>query len=686
MKFKLLKILPFVFITLRLHSQSVADSLINIYLSTQKPEQKISALENIIEADLDFPNDSLLLFVREGIRLSESLDNKKPHPVFYKVLAEIYEAQDSSFNAIEQYIKYIDICKLEGDKKSEALGYNRIGNIYFRMADYAESLKNHIISLQLREEIKDDEGIASSLNNIGTLYLRLDDYNQALDQLNKSLKIEQEAENEPGIASCYINIGAVYEKKLSFDTALHYYQQSIEINQRYDNAKDIASTYSNIAFIYDSKGSQDTALYYYLKSLNLFEDIEDRQGAAETYLSIGIFYNGMWEWKEALKYLERAMDIGKEIHSYDIVMRSAKELSEAFYKLNDFKKAYENHVLYKRAYDKINSEESIKKFTQVEMQREFEKKQKEQEFNRLIEKRKQKMINVFFIFGLTFMIILAWIMYRNYRIKHKANILLSKQKAEIQAQRDEITASIHYASRIQTAILPPRELREQILPEHFILYKPRDIVSGDYFWMTQKGDKTIVVAADCTGHGVPGAFMSMLGVVFLNEIVNKPGIKHANQILHELRDYIIKALHQTGKAGEQKDGMDMALVSLDCKTHEVEYSGAYNPLYHIRDGQLEELKADRMPIGIHLSLDPFTNQVIKVKPGDTLYMFSDGYVDQFGGALGKKFKAPQFKELLLSIQEKPMSEQKELLNESIEKWREGYDQIDDILVIGIRVE
>ena len=684
--FTRIKILLFFLITLPTQSQSLSDSLINQYLSVIDPEDKIYALEIIVQTDLNLPNDSLMQFVKEGIRLDKCSDGKKHHPIFYKVLAKIYEEQDSLFNAIEQYQNYVDACLISEDKKSAALGYNQIGNIYIRIADYAKSLENHLNSLKLREEIKDNEGIASSYNNIGIIYMRQESYDQALNYFNKSLDIVENNENKPGMASCFINIGAVYEKLLSFDTALNYYLNSIKINQKFENTKDIASTYSNIAFIYDSKGNADTALSYYLKSLHLFEKIDDRLGVAETYLSIGIFYNTMWEWKDAISYLENALTVGKEIHSLDIVMRSAKELSDAYAKLDDFKKAYENHVLYKRAEDRINNEESIKKFTQLEMQHVFDQKQKEQEFRRLIEKRKQKMINAFFIIGLTFMIILAWIMYRSYKVKHRANILLSKQKEEIQAQRDEITASIQYASRIQTAILPPREFREQILPEHFILNKPRDIVSGDYFWMTQKGDRTIVVAADCTGHGVPGAFMSMLGVVFLNEIVNKPKVKHASEILHELREYIIKSLHQTGKAGEQKDGMDMALVSLDRKTHEVEYSGAYNPLYHISNGELNELKADRMPIGIHLSLDPFTNQVITVKPDDTLYIFSDGYVDQFGGALGKKFKAPQFKDLLLSIQDKPMKEQKEVLDESIEKWREGYEQIDDILVIGIRVE
>lgn len=685
MKLRFLNILLFFIVATTLLGQSLNDSLINAYKAAIDKEQRIKVIQEFIENKAILHPDTILKYTKIGIRQCDDPIYYQQKSLFIKTLAEIYEDHDSIFKAIEQYQKYAVINQKLENKKEEALAYNNIGNIYFRIADYTQALTYHLKSNDLREEIEDKEGIGSSLNNIGTIYVRQEKYDKALDYFNRSLELEHENENEPGIASCYINIGIVYEKKESYDTALNYYLNSIEINKEYENTKDIAYTYSNIALIFFTTGDLDTSLTYYLQSLNLFESVDDQFGLAETNLAIGIYYNELLERKKAIEYLDKSMAIGKEIRSYDIVMRSAKELSEAHALLKDYEKAYTNYITYKRAEDAINNVESGKKFTRLEMQHEFEQVEKEKEYKRKLERRRQTAITAFFIVGFTFMLILAFVIYRGYKRKLKDNILLAKQKEEIQHQRDEITASIQYASRIQKAVLPPLEFREKILPEHFILNKPRDIVSGDYFWMTQKGAKTLVAAADCTGHGVPGAFMSMLGVTFLNEIVGKPNVHRANEILYELREYIIKSLHQTGKDGEQKDGMDMALVSLDRKKNKVEFAGAYNPLYHVSDGVLEEVKADRMPIGIFMTHEPFTNQTIDVKPGDTLYIFSDGYVDQFGGEEGKKFKAKPFKDLLISIQDKSMEEQREILDTTIEEWKDGYSQIDDILIIGIRV-
>lgn len=263
---------------------------------------------------------------------------------------------------------------------------------------------------------------------------------------------------------------------------------------------------------------------------------------------------------------------------------------------------------------------------------------------------------------------------------------LAAQNEEIMKQQKEITDSIYYARRIQTALLPPEAALNKSLPEHFILNKPRDIVSGDYYWMTQKENKTIIVAADCTGHGVPGAFMSMLGIAFLTEIVNEDDDLAAHDILNQLRDRVIYSLHQTGEIGEQKDGMDMALCIIDKKSQTLEFSGAYNPLYLIRNNELIVVKADKMPVAIHLRKDQsFTRHTVKLQNNDTIYIFSDGYVDQFGGPRGRKFMSKRFKELLMSIQEQPMRKQCQVLDQTIEEWRGDIAQVDDILILGIRV-
>jgi serine phosphatase RsbU (regulator of sigma subunit) len=263
---------------------------------------------------------------------------------------------------------------------------------------------------------------------------------------------------------------------------------------------------------------------------------------------------------------------------------------------------------------------------------------------------------------------------------------ITDQRDKILQQKEEITDSINYASRIQNAILPIREHFYKAFNDHFILFKPRDIVSGDFYWIAEDDEKIYFTAADCTGHGVPGAFMSMLGVSSLNEIFGSDS-NHltASKILNLLREKIKYSLHQTGKDGENKDGMDMALCIYHKNENLIEYAGAYNPLYLIRDGKLIEHKADRMPIGIyHVEKESFTNHEIPVKKGDVIYIFSDGYADQFGGPGQTKFKTGNMKKLFVEISAEPMSKQQEILEERFYKWKGDLEQLDDIIIIGIR--
>jgi serine phosphatase RsbU (regulator of sigma subunit) len=263
-----------------------------------------------------------------------------------------------------------------------------------------------------------------------------------------------------------------------------------------------------------------------------------------------------------------------------------------------------------------------------------------------------------------------------------------QQRDEIAHHQKEIMDSIYYAKRIQNAIMPKEDTISKILPEHFVLFRPRDIVSGDFYYFKHINNYAVIVAADCTGHGVPGAFMSMLGSAYLNEIVvnNQDGL-NTGHVLDLLRESIIKSLQQTGKVDEAKDGMDIAICILDLDTKKVQYSGAFNPMFLVREGELEEYRADRMPIGIHDYVDVgFTSYDIDVQKDDIIYIFSDGYASQFGGKMGKKFMSSRMKKLLLEISGEPMDEQKKILNEKIEAWMgTQYDQVDDILVIGFKI-
>ncbi|MDR2040656.1 MAG: YfiR/HmsC family protein [Bacteroidales bacterium] len=274
---------------------------------------------------------------------------------------------------------------------------------------------------------------------------------------------------------------------------------------------------------------------------------------------------------------------------------------------------------------------------------------------------------------------------QNEEIKRQHQIV-SEQRDKIAHQNKEITDSIIYARRIQSAVLPAKNMMRQYF-DMFIFYRPRDIVSGDFYWMSQKEDKLIIVAADCTGHGVPGAFMSMLGIAFLNEIVSNEVDVYANNILNRLRENIIKSLNQTGKSEfESKDGMDIALCVLDYPSMTLQYAGAYNPLIMIRNNELIEIKADKMPVAyFDHGKETFTNHLVPLIPGDCLYMFSDGYADQFGGPNEKKFSSRRLKNSLLEIQDKTIKEQEEYMAKEYDKWKGDNEQIDDVLLIGIKI-
>jgi serine phosphatase RsbU (regulator of sigma subunit) len=317
---------------------------------------------------------------------------------------------------------------------------------------------------------------------------------------------------------------------------------------------------------------------------------------------------------------------------------------------------------------------------------------------------KQKLILYFVLFALLLVSFLGYYIYRGYKIKKEANIKLEEKNRTISAQKDEIekqkdlaeaqrdqiayqkkhiTDSIMYAKRIQTALIPSLELFSDKL-EHFVLYKPLAIVSGDFYWVASQGNKQIIIAADCTGHGVPGAFMSMLGVTMLNEIVTGKHIIMPDQIIENLRAGVIKSLNQVAEEESIKDGMDIAVCLIDFDNNKLWYAGANNPLYLIRGGELIHYRADKMPVAIHYRMVPFTLNEIDIQKGDAFYIFSDGYCDQFGGPKEKKFMSAQLKETLIAMAGKPMLQQGERLDAIFEEWKGKNSQVDDVTLIGVR--
>lgn len=264
---------------------------------------------------------------------------------------------------------------------------------------------------------------------------------------------------------------------------------------------------------------------------------------------------------------------------------------------------------------------------------------------------------------------------------------IKKQRDQIAEQKQDIIDDINYSKRIQSAILPTKDYITSLMPEHFIFNRPKNIVSGDFYWVGQKEDKIILAVADCTGHGISGSFMTMAGTAFLNEIINaKTQVNSPAEILNTLRDRVMQLLRQKGEQGEAADGMDIALIIIDKENNTMLYAGANNPIYHISENQLVEHKADRMPIGIHINFtNPFTDKQLTIKEGDSVYLFSDGYADQFGGPKNKKFRYKNFRELLFNIHKKDMKEQHDILANTFNNWKGTEEQVDDIIVFGLKI-
>jgi len=648
--------------------------------------------------------DSTIYYYQKSLDLSQEFDDKMGIGNTEYNIGLVYHVQSDYNQAIDHYKKSLIIRNQIGDKKGSAECYNNIGAVFYDEGNYEKALDNYFSSLALSEELKDEQKVAANLANIGGIYEAQGKFDNALEYYFKGNSKAALIGDKRSMANTYRNIAGIYTQKQQFDSALFVYNQAVSISLELSDLNGLVGTYNKLGECYvmryqssdrtDVSGFLEKASEYYKKSLKInTSGINNKDELCKTYLGMGEVYIGKQKYTEAATYLTKARDIAIEIESPDNKMYAYKDLSIVYAGLGKYEKAYHNHLLYTNWNDSLKSDQNVEMLTQMSMQYEFDKQQKQQEFEQAQKElayqqklKQQRLIRTFILIG--FFIVSAFTVQvmRGYQQKKRDNMLLAEQKNEIEKQKEEITDSIRYAKRIQTAILPSKEIAERILPEHFILFRPRDIVSGDYYWMNKVGSKVILVAADCTGHGVPGAFMSMLGVSFLNEIVNKNNLNEPHLILNELRAEVKKTLGQTGKEGEAKDGMDIALCVVDFDAMKLQYAGAYNPLYLFRQGELVEIKADKMPIGIYVKeKESFTNNEIQLQKGDTFYIFSDGYADQFGGPTGGKFKTKPFKELLGNIQSHSMVEQREILNTTIDEWRGEIDQVDDIIVMGVRV-
>lgn len=294
---------------------------------------------------------------------------------------------------------------------------------------------------------------------------------------------------------------------------------------------------------------------------------------------------------------------------------------------------------------------------------------------------------ILIVCGVIILLLISLLLYTRSRFRQHVAEVLANKNQEITNQKDEITDSINYARRIQDSILAPMHIVKQVIPDSFILYLPKDVVSGDFYWVEEENGHRIFAAVDCTGHGVPGALMSVVGFNLLNRAVKELHLTKPSDILQQLDFGVNKLLRQSESEHTVKDGMDLSLCSYQPETRMLQYAGVFNPLYIVRNNQIIQVKADKTPIGVNVDgvVDTYTNHEIQMQPGDMVYLFSDGYADQFGGPDGKKFKYNKLRELLVNISTLSTEEQEIRLRGEFNYWRGELEQVDDVLIIGMRI-
>jgi len=715
--------------------------------------------------------DKAIEYYLKSLKIYEELKDKKGIAICYNDIGIVHRNQGNYDKAIGYFLKSLEIYEGLRDKNGISACYINIGNVHSYQGSYDKAIEYYLKALKIKEELGDKNGMSQCYNNIGVIHYDQSSYNKAIEYYLKTLKIKEELGDKKGIAISYNNIGLVHSDQSSYDKAIRYFLKSLEIYEGLRDKNGMSTCYDNIGVVYKNQGNYDKAIKYFLKSLKIDKELGNKNGIANIYVNISNLHitladstsaesvGDSWGNRRARAHLDTALVYGNKAYKLAVGTGAvpmqndvAAILQKVYTKLGRYRDAIKYAEIFIETQDSMFSEEKTKALAEMGTKYEAEKKQlqidnlnkenalKKSELAQSEEKRNKQLILIWsFVAGFIIILVFSVVILRLFMQKKKANLILARQKQqieiqnsrlqqaneEISTQRDEIAAqrdlvteqkehieeqkkeiddSINYAKRIQTAVLPTDKYADDILGEHFIIFRPHSVVSGDFYWATKTDDWTIVTVADCTGHGVPGAFMSMLGVSFLNEIVRKKEVINAAEILNHLRTSIIDALKQTGEEGTQKDGMDMSIVVIHKDKNHGVWAGANNPLWIIRQNAInkefedksdivEEYKADKMPVAVHVNMKLFTNHEIQFETGDRIYLFSDGLKDQFGGEKGKKFLAKRFKRILAETSFSPyvetMKKQGIQIEKELDKWMnfngKKYEQVDDITVIGLKI-
>ncbi|MFP4556184.1 MAG: tetratricopeptide repeat protein [Bacteroidales bacterium] len=628
-----------------------------------------------------------------------------------------------------------------------------IGIVYHNQNANDKAMEYFMRSLRLSEEHDNKGGMAASMNNIGMVHADVRNYESSIEYYQKSLNLTKELSDTFGMARSYNNMGVTYANMGNIQLAIENYQRAADAFKKLNLQYFQAATYNNIgtyylSLIHETNKNDSTLIYYqealryFQKAVPIFREMEEQFDLATSLANVAQTQVQLYEFlpknhpagnsylNQSIASGKEALDLSKRIKSFSSIYYSAHALKEAYKNKGNISLALEYAELLIQNNDSLLTQEKERTVAEIEAVYQTEKKEQEIERQRL-EAGKQRLRFNALAAGLLLLALLTFSLYRGYKNKKKAhgiiteqNSVLEQANAEIMAQRDELEAqrdmvvsqnheleevytnmthSLQYAQSIQAAILPSEKILQQVSPDFFVMMRPCELVSGDFFWATAFDDYQIFGVTDCTGHGVPGAFMSILGVNALNDIVTRHRITNPSDIMGHLRHNVIEAMSQNDPEQIHKDGMDMSLCVFNRHTRELHFAGAGLPLWIVTDTpdvlnlnapkiikqgdfSLIEVKGDIMPIGQSPIIKPFTNQVIKLGSHHIrIYMSTDGFADQFEEGTQKKYGISNLKSLILENAHKDFAEQKKILENTFDSWKGKGVHIDDVTVLGIKI-